>query len=122
MTYNSKNSKKIVKKKVNKTVKGGMFGRIGTLFKMNRTTNKDLNAYFEKLGRKNPYSKKINVSPVEESKSEPSNAALSNSAPSNAVPSNAMLSNAAKTNFLNKPLGTRMGGCHKCKYTKKHRK
>lgn len=104
MTYNSKSSKKHFKKKRNKTVKGGMFERIGKLFKMNRTTNNEVNNFFKKKGQKNPYSKKINVSPVEESTPAPSNAALST---------------AEKPNLLT-PLGTRMGGYYK--HTKKHRK
>ena len=120
MTYNSKSSKKIVKKKVNKTVKGGMFERIGKLFKMNRTTNKELNNFFKNQGKENPYRKKLNVSPVVNSPVQEYISAPINAAPSNAALSNAALSTAAKTNLLTNPLGTRMGGYYK--HTKKHRK
>jgi hypothetical protein len=127
MTYNSKSSKKIVKKKVNKTVKGGMFERIGKLFKMNRTTNNELNNFFKTQGKENPYRKKLNVtpvvnSPVQEYISAPSNAAPSTAALSTAALSNAALSTSKQPNLLNKPPGIKMGGYHKCKHTKKHRK
>ena len=111
MSYKSKRTP-LFKKKRNKTVKGGMIklmgNRVGKLFKMNKTTKEELNAYMD--ARNTPV--KINSVGLEQvKKSEEAPNAVNSEEPTKTGTS----ATVGKKLNLGAKLGSQLGGCHTCK-------